>query len=406
MRYVLADLDLAQPLPSLELPEDAGGAGVLVRLNDRPVAFFITALQPRRLNPDAVRELVWKNAWINITLELLRRELPPRDVVGQFPRVTVAICTRDHPAMVERAIHSLIVSAQAAAIEGGQFEILVVDNAPSDDRTAKIAKSFESVRYVCEPKPGLDFARNCALAEASGEILAFVDDDAVVDRDWLRGLRKAWIENPDAAAITGPVIPYELETTAQVLFEARGGFGHIFEPRRFGPDCRYIRNYPCNAGFFGAGCNMAFSRRVLIALGGFDEALDTGAPLPGGGDLDILYRILRAGYILVQEPRFLVRHQDRREYRQLRHQMYTWGLGMMTYAAKNYGHDRAHRGDFRCMILGWFRETAKMMFNSAVGGRFWKTDLACYEFWGGIVGICGEYGRSKRRIARIRKRFA
>src|SRR3974390_935909 len=130
MRYVLADLDLAQPLPSLELPEDGGGAGVLVRLNDRPVAFFITALQPRRLNPDAVRELVWKNAWINISLELLRRELPPRDVVGQFPRVTVAICTRDHPAMVERAIHSLIVSAQAAAIEGGQFEILVVDNAP------------------------------------------------------------------------------------------------------------------------------------------------------------------------------------------------------------------------------------------------------------------------------------
>jgi hypothetical protein len=151
---------------------------------------------------------------------------------------------------------------------------------------------------------------------------------------------------------------------------------------------------------------MAFRRRVLIQLGGFDEALDTGAPLPGGGDLDIFYRLLRAGNILVQEPQFLIRHQHRREYSALRHQMYTWGLGMMAYAAKNHCQDRAHRAQFRCMILGWFRETSKMLVTTALGRRYWRIDLAWSELWGGIVGVCGEYGRSKRRIARIRKQFA
>ena len=405
MRYVLVDLDLAQPMSPLELPEGVDGAGITVRLDDRPVAFFMTALETRSVAPEGLRELVWKIAALEITSELLHRELLPSGVGENLPPVTVAICTRDHPRLVERAIRSIIAAARGAEI-GDQFEILVVDNAPSDERTLHVANSLDCVRYLREPKPELDFARNRAVAEAQGEILAFVDDDAVVDRGWLRGLRKALAENPDAAAITGPVLAYELETTAQVFFEARGGFGRVFEPRRFGPDCRYIRNYPCNAGFFGAGCNMAFRRRVLIQLGGFDEALDTGAPLPGGGDLDIFYRLLRAGHILVQEPQFLIRHQHRREYSELRHQMYTWGLGMMTYAAKNHRQDRAHRAQFRCMILGWFRDISKMLVTTALGRRYWRIDLAWSELWGGIVGVCGEYGRSKRRIARIRKQFA
>jgi glycosyltransferase involved in cell wall biosynthesis len=405
MRYLLVDLDLAQPLPLLELPEGAAGAGITVRLDDRPVAFFMTALQTGLMDPEGLRKLVWKNAAVEITSALLRREFLPCGGDEKLPPVTVAICTRNHPLLVERAIRSIITAAKTADI-GDEFEILVVDNAPSDDRTLHVANSFDCVRYVREPKPGLDFARNRAVAEARGEILAFVDDDAVADRGWLRGLRKALTENPDAAAMTGPILPYELETTAQVLFEVRGGFGRAFEPRRFGPDNRYIRNYPCNAGVFGVGCNMAFRRQVLIQLGGFDDALDTGAPLPGGGDLDIFYRLLRAGYILVQEPQFLIRHQHRREYPQLRHQMYTWGLGMMAYAIKNYGQDRAHRARFRCMILGWFREIGKMLVATALSRRDWKIDLAWSELWGGIVGVCGEYGRSKRRIARIRKQFA
>jgi len=404
MRYCLADVELTQSQSGIDLPEDVSGIGILVRVHDRPVSFFLAKVQGKFLSPDRICHLVREHASVSVTAEMLRLELmsPTPDQV--FPSLTVAICTRNRPELVRRAIHNLWEAAQSAGSPAG-FEILIVDNAPDDEQTRVVADSLD-VRYVCEPKPGLDFARNRAILEARGELLAYVDDDAVVDRGWVRGLRKAWAENPDAAAFCGPVIAYELETDAQVMFESRGGFGHVFEPKRYGPDCRNIRNYPCNSGNFGAGCNMAFQRKVLLHLDGFDNALDTGAPLPGGGDLDILYRVLRAGFTLVQEPQFMIRHQHRHDHRQLRHQMYTWGLGIMAYATKNYRCDVPYRPQFRCMILGWFRQIVRMLVSTISGKRYWKTDLVWAELWGGIVGVCGEYNRSKHRIDAINKQFA
>jgi GT2 family glycosyltransferase len=348
------------------------------------------------------RKMILDEAGAAITTELLRRELGLDLPPANLPPLTVAICTKDHPELVARAIRSLF-DAAAGAPDGSSLEILVVDNASSDERTREVADSFHGVRYVCEPKPGLDFARNRAIEESCTELLAFLDDDAVADRRWLKGLQKASAQNPDAGAFTGPVLPYELETEAQVLFEARGGFGPKLESRRFAADCRDVRNYPCNAGLLGTGCNMVFRRRALEAVGGFDEALDTGAPLPGGGDLDILYRIIRAGFVLVQEPELLVWHQHRSEHAKLRRQMYTWGLGMMAYAVKNYRMDGANRPRLRCMILGWFRAMMRFTIASVRARNGWKADLAFAELWGGTVGVFGEYDRSKARVERIRK---
>ena len=78
------------------------------------------------------------------------------------------------------------------------FEVLVIDNAPSDDATAELVKTFPGVRYVPEPRPGLDFARNRAWIEATGELIAYLDDDVIVDSGWLAGLRRraARIQTP------------------------------------------------------------------------------------------------------------------------------------------------------------------------------------------------------------------
>ena len=71
---------------------------------------------------------------------------------------------------------------------------------------------------------------------------------------------------------------------------------------------------------------MAFQRDILRNLGGFDEAMDNEIYPSQGGDMDIFYRVIRAGYSLQYEPNYLVFHQHRRELQALRHQYWTWGL--------------------------------------------------------------------------------
>jgi GT2 family glycosyltransferase len=285
------------------------------------------------------------------------------------------------------------------------LSMLVVDNAPSDDQTRNVVEEFPGVRYVCEKKPGLDFARNRAWQEATGWIVAFLDDDVVVYRGWLQGLLEAYRVCPTAAGFTGLVLPYELETEAQLLFEKRGGFRRGFERIMFGQRMPRSPLYPVGAGISGAGANMAFVRDVLERIGGFDEALDTGAPLPGGGDLDMFYRIVRSGYAIVYEPRYLVFHQHRREISALRRQYKSWGLGMMSFVAKAHRTDPAERKKILRFVAWWMRYQVLLLLRGLRGQRQFRPDFVLAEMLGGLIGLCGEYDRSLRRVREIRRRF-
>ena len=94
-----------------------------------------------------------------------------------------------------------------------------------------MADDFPGVEYVVEPRPGLDHARNRALALCTTEVLAYTDDDAVPDEWWTTALATAFDEEPDLAMATGLVLPYALDTPAQQVFERLGGFGRGFRRR-------------------------------------------------------------------------------------------------------------------------------------------------------------------------------
>jgi GT2 family glycosyltransferase len=233
--------------------------------------------------------------------------------------------------------------------------------------------------------------------------VAYIDDDAVVDGGWLEGFDEAWRENPDAGAITGLVLPFELATEAQVLFEQRGGFRRGFDKRRFhGRRMPEFGWYPHGSGNFGAGCNMVFRRDVLLRIGGFDEALDTGPPLPGGGDLDIFYRVARSGEPIVYEPRLLVFHQHRRDYAGLRRQYWSWGTGFMAFVTKHFALERGERRRWVMLIRWWIGYQLRRLSRSLVGRGDQPSDLVAAELLGGLIGLCGVYPRSQRRSARIR----
>jgi glycosyltransferase involved in cell wall biosynthesis len=402
MPYRILDLDLDQLPGDVSLAAEIEGVAVLLRRRGRPVGFFMEAVaDPRRFDGASLRELIGRHGGSRLLQDALQEEL--RDETGPWtaPSVSVAICTRDRPLMVRRCLAALHAIRQADP--HAELEVLVIDNAPHDDRTRLEVAQAPATRYFMEPRAGLNFARNRAVAEADGDIIAFIDDDAVADRGWLQGLYDAIRENPDAAAVTGLVLPYELETTAQVLFEQRGGFRRGFEKLRY--DVRsHAHNplFPCGAGLFGAGCNMAFRLSTLRALGGFDEALDTGAPLPGGGDLDIFYRVLRAGHPLVYEPRLLVLHEHRREMKALRRQYWSWGLGFMAFLDKSYRTDPALRPRLRATVRWWFIDQARQLVQWARRRHVLPVNMIAAELVGGVQGLAGTYARSRRRTDRIR----
>ena len=404
MPYTIVSLELTQPLPTLQIPDDYTGVFLILRYRERPIGLLLRSCSSTdHLTPSVLEAWIAQELGTKLLQEQIRSEIfRTPDGIG-FPSLTVAICTKDRPENVSRLLQSLL-PLQANSLP--QFEILVVDNAPSDDRTKDIVTAIPSICYTRELKAGLDFARNHALHAATGELLAFLDDDVTVDRQWLNGLKEAWAENPDAAAFTGLVLPYELETEAQILFEQRGGFRRGFEKIRYGQTMPNNPSYPCGAGIFGAGCNMAFRRSALLELGGFDEALDTGKPLPGGGDLDIFYRVVRAGYPLVYEPRYLIYHQHRRELKQLQHQYWTWGLGLMAFVGKSFQADRSQRLKLLQLIAWWLKNQLWQLQRSLTGQHVLPIGMVLAEFWGGVVGMLGEYGRSQKRVAQIRRRFS
>jgi GT2 family glycosyltransferase len=227
--------------------------------------------------------------------------------------LTAAICTRGGGRPLERALESLVRQRPPPA------EILVIDNAAAGDVVRRVAEAYRVVRYIREPIAGLNFARNRALRETGSDIVAFLDDDAVADREWSGALLEVFAEYPHVAACTGRVEALRLETEAQRLFEANGGYSRGTEPVRLPEDSGARKLHGWRAPLIawavsvGSGCSLAVRRRVALELGGFDCALDLGDALPGGGDHDMLWRLLGAGHQIVYEPRAVAWHEHRRE---------------------------------------------------------------------------------------------
>lgn len=407
MPYHIHEVDLTRQLAPITVPEGDTGVALVVRHAGRPIGFLMQDLAAGTVLSTKDLEAI---ATQGIDLSSAATERGPqafKDLTfGEtLPSLSIAVCTKDRPEDLATCLDRLLRVRYAE--KGGRIEILVVDNAPSDRRTFDLVRHTPGVRYVTDPRPGLDFARNCAVREAAQDILAFVDDDVTVDESWLLGLKKALSEYPDAGAVTGLVLPAELATDAQILFEKRGGFQKHFATTRYGQSLPGHPFYPCVGGKFGTGCNMAFRTEILRKLGGFDEALDAGAVLPGGGDTDMLYRVVRAGHPLVYEPQFQVFHRHRREIQQLQRQYSrSWGMGLMAYVAKTYGTDPAQRGNLRRLVRWWFANELAELSRSLQGRHVLPPGMLVAELWGGVMGLCGTYGRSRRRARRILEQHA
>jgi glycosyltransferase involved in cell wall biosynthesis len=301
----LVDLDLLEP------GDDRGSLGdrAVVRLGGSPLG-LLYELDGRDPTERALTEL-----WDQVGVALAARRLRAADDPVEQPAATVVVCTRDRAESLDGCLAAL------AEQEHPTYEVVVVDNASRDDETRRVARGW-SARYVREPRPGLDWARNRGLAAARAPIVAFTDDDARPEPGWLGALVRGF-ESPDVDAVTGLVLPAELETQAQLAFEdAYGGMSKGFALRLHVQQSRRPAYRP---EWVGVGCNMAFRRSVMVAAGGFDPALDVGTATGGGGDLDAFQRLLETGSVIAYRPDAVVRHLHRRTDAALRRQLFDNG---------------------------------------------------------------------------------
>jgi cellulose synthase/poly-beta-1,6-N-acetylglucosamine synthase-like glycosyltransferase len=169
--------------------------------------------------------------------------------------------------------------------------------------------------------------------EVKGAVVAFTDDDVVVDRHWLTEIVRGFTAVEKAVCVTGLIFPAELQTPTQIWAEQYLGFNKGFVRRVFDLDENRPKSslYPYSAGIFGSGANMAFQTSILREMGGFDPALGAGSVARGGDDLAIFFKIITAGYKLVYQPAAIVYHRHCRDYAGLRKQTYSYGVGLTAY---------------------------------------------------------------------------
>ncbi len=257
---------------------------------------------------------------------------------------TVVIATRDRPAELERCLDAL------AHTRYPHYEVLVVDNAPSDARTCDIARR-RGVSYLLEPVPGLSRARNRGSLTAKTDLIAYIVDDAVADPDWLSALAREF-DDPRVMVVTGRVLALPTRTASEPLATgiAEPDFGG---PERLSVDAGTPHWFErANFGGLGVGRNMAFRRQVFERWPGFDERLGRGAVLDGCEEHKAFFEMIDLGYRVVYTPAAIVSHPPPASFTELRRNH----LGHLTASTAYWILLLAEQPRYRKATLSYLRQ--------------------------------------------------
>jgi len=358
---LLLEIDLSRPLSDLYLVHSGNGdrylrAQVLVRAHSSPIGYMYIEHLSDELDADTLAKRIWDELQAEIIQYLQENNLPIIDRLGvsalskmnapgytkarkqllqDAPFVSVVVTTNNRPNSLEETLRSI------SALDYPRFEIIVVDNAPSNNDAAiligQLSSELENLFYHREDRVGLCWARNCGLDAARGVITVFTDDDVLVDPDWLTALVQGFGNENNVACVNGLILPRELETPAQVWCEEHGGFGKGFTPRIFDltthrPDDPL---FPYRLSMFGSGANMSFKTDIIRQLGGFDPALGAGTPTLSAAEFPAFYNVIKNNYQIVYRPDAIIYHSHHKQYERFRRQFYGYGVGFSAFLTKS-----------------------------------------------------------------------
>ena len=250
----------------------------------------------------------------------------PFDDRHDWPAISVVVCSYNGAPTIRDTLEAL------QHLDYPRYEVIVVDDG-STDATAEIAGGYD-VRLISTENAGLSSARNTGMEAATGEIVAYIDDDAYPDTHWLKFLAAEFLSS-DYAGVGGPnIAPPGDGAIAECIANSPGGPSHVLLTDRT------AEHIP--------GCNMAFRRDCLKAVGGFDPRFRAA-----GDDVDVCWRLQDRGWLLGFNPGAMVWHHRRNSLRTYWKQQLGYGkaesllerkwpekynpLGHLTWAGRLYG---------------------------------------------------------------------
>jgi cellulose synthase/poly-beta-1,6-N-acetylglucosamine synthase-like glycosyltransferase len=395
-------VDLARPLAGLDDVTAYEHVRVLFFWSGVPIASADVDNHGHPISVARLLDLAVECCSASIVERLFDSDAPARADAAAGPdvAVSVVVATLDRPA----ELRSCLAALQAQATRR-PLEIAVVDNHPASGLTAPIVKEFPGVVLLSEPRRGQAYARNAGFLAARGAIVACADDGVVVPAAWVESLAEPFAD-PTVMAVTGNVLPLELESAAQRFFEASGCLGHGFARRAL--DGRWFRECRTAMPTWTLGVTACAAFRAAIfrdpAIGLMDEALGSGLPSSAAEDAYLFYKILKAGHRIVYEPSAYVWHRHPRSMPQLRRQMYRRSTGHVAYHLTTLlrHRDRRALGPLAQLPRWHARQLLRWMWNRLRGRPFYPLSLLLLQIGGHLAGPWNLW-RSRRRVAHERR---
>lgn len=214
-------------------------------------------------------------------------------------KISVIIATCNRSQGIERFLTAI---RDAIVPDGCQLEIVVIDNNSKDDTKDVVERLIPNhnynVRYFFHPIPGVSGARNLGIANSTGEVILFSDDDCVSDSCWISETYKLYAADENLALVGGRVELYSSEDMPETIKTS------------LEPDV--LDNVYKIHGFLH-GCNMSVRRSALEEVGSYDERLGAGTVLKSAEDTDLVYRFFKARKKIIYAPEVLVYHDHGRK---------------------------------------------------------------------------------------------
>jgi GT2 family glycosyltransferase len=242
--------------------------------------------------------------------------------------------------------------------------VIVVDQS-SNDETRLVVEQCQSrvlpIKYIPQTPLGLAVSQNTALSRATCSVVAVIDDDCVADPRWLATIERVFASSDSLDVVTGRVLPLEPEGERVYPVASRTSTQQRDFSGKAPP-------WPV-----GSGNNFAVRREWFHRVGGCDERLGPGSPGEGGMDMDLFYRLLRAGALIRYEPEAVVYHERQNKAGRIgRRPMYGHGMGACCAL-------RLREGDFYALpLLGHWLLFRSQLLVRALLHRRW---MSVYEEW-------------------------